>query len=50
MLTADVHSQSARGYEVGQQVYAVFPASASQALLLDAAEVELVQMVDAERI
>jgi putative spermidine/putrescine transport system ATP-binding protein len=50
MLTADVHSQSARGYEVGQQVYAVFPASASQALLLDAAEAELVQMVDAERI
>ena len=50
LLTADIPGQQVQGYEVGQQVYVTFPASACQVLLLDAAEIGLAHMAEAERV
>ncbi len=49
-LIADVPSQQARGYDIGQAVSIVFPASACQVLRLDAHSVELEQLVEIEKV
>ena len=50
VLTADVPSQQARGYATGQGVVLSFPPDACQVLRLDAREVELAQLAEAEKV
>ena len=47
-LTADIPSQQARNYDVGQQVFLTFPPTACQVLPVDVQEEELEKLVDAE--
>ena len=49
-LTADIPSQQARGYFVGQNVALSFPREACQVLPLDAVEVELSKQAEAEAV
>ena len=49
-LTADIPSQQARGYFVGQNVVLSFPHEACQVLALDEAEVELSKQAQAEAV
>ena len=49
-LTADIPSQQARGYFVGQNVVLPFPREACQVLALDEAEVELSKQAQAEAV
>ena len=50
VLTADVPSQQARGYATGQSVVLSFPPDACQVLPLDAREVELARLAEAEKV
>lgn len=49
-LTADIPSQQARGYDVGQQVVLTFPRDACQVLPLDERGAELTQLAEAEKV
>jgi putative spermidine/putrescine transport system ATP-binding protein len=47
-LTADIPSQQARSYDVGQRVFLVFPSSACQVLPFDVQEAAVEKLADAE--
>jgi putative spermidine/putrescine transport system ATP-binding protein len=50
VLTADMPSQQARGFATGQGVVLSFPPDACQVLRLDAREVELARLAEAEKV